>query len=166
MISALEIKRLLHKGCEAYLAHVIDTFAFEVNLENMLVVSEFSDVLPDDLPRLPPDRELEFRIEELPYSTPISIPSYKMAPMDLKELKIQLQDLVYKGFIRSSVSLWGAPILFVKKKDETMRLCIDYRQLNKITIKNKYPLQRIDDLFYQLQGASVFSKIDLRSGYH
>ena len=89
-----------------------------------------------------------------------------MAPMELKELKTQLQDLVDKGFIRPSVSPWGAPVLFVKKKNGTMRLCIDYRQLNKATIKNKYPLPRIDDLFDQLQRASVFSKIDLRSGYH
>ena len=86
--------------------------------------------------------------------------------MELKELKTQLQDLVDKGFIHPSVSPWGAPVLFVKKKDGTMRLCIDYRQLNKVTIKNRYPLPRIDDLFDQLQGASVFSKIDLRSGYH
>ena len=89
-----------------------------------------------------------------------------MAPIDLKELKDQLQDLLSKGFILPSVSPWGAPVLFVKKKDGTMRMCIDYRQLNKVTVKNKYPLPRIDDLFDQLQGASLFSKIDLRSGYH
>ena len=89
-----------------------------------------------------------------------------MAPTELKELKLQLDELLQKGFIRPSVSPWGAPVLFVKKKDGTLRLCIDYRELNKITIKNKYPLPRIDDLFDQLQGAGVFSKIDLRSGYH
>ncbi|KAL7003706.1 hypothetical protein U1Q18_052414 [Sarracenia purpurea var. burkii] len=89
-----------------------------------------------------------------------------MAPAELKELKVQLQELLDKGFIRPSVSPWGAPVLFVKKKDGTMRLCIDYRELNKITIKNRYPLPRIDDLFDQLQGAQIFSKIDLRSGYH
>jgi len=89
-----------------------------------------------------------------------------MAPAELKELSVQLQDLLGKGFIRPSVSPWGAPVLFVKKKDGTMRMCIDYRQLNKVTVKNRYPLPRIDDLFDQLQGASVFSKIDLRSGYH
>ena len=89
-----------------------------------------------------------------------------MAPSELKELKVQLQELVNKGYVRPSVSPWGAPVLFVKKKDGTMRLCIDYRQLNKVTIRNKYPLPRIDDLFDQLRGASVFSKIDLRSGYH
>lgn len=94
------------------------------------------------------------------------MPPYRMAPAELKELKVQLQELIDRGFIRPSVSPWGAPVLFVKKKDGTMRLCIDYRQLNKVTIKNKYPLPRIDDLFDQLQGAKVFSKIDLRSGYH
>ena len=130
------------------------------------MVCEFSDVFLDDLPGLPPNRELKFGIEVLPGSTLISIPSYRMTLMELKELKIQLQDLVDKGFIRPSVSLWDAPVLFVKKKDGTLRLCIDYRQFNRITIKNKYPLPRIDDLFDQLQGARLFSKIDLRSGYH
>ncbi|KAL4011129.1 hypothetical protein IC575_028176 [Cucumis melo] len=89
-----------------------------------------------------------------------------MAPAELKELKVQLQELLDKGFIRPSVSPWGAPVLFVKKKDGSMRLCIDYRELNKVTVKNRYPLPRIEDLFDQLQGATVFSKIDLRSGYH
>ena len=89
-----------------------------------------------------------------------------MAPVELKELKLQLQELLEKGFIHLSVSPWGAPVLFVKKKDGTLRLCVDYRQLNKMTVKNKYPLPRIDDLFDQLKGASVFSKIDLRFGYH
>ncbi|KAK5839326.1 hypothetical protein PVK06_008103 [Gossypium arboreum] len=89
-----------------------------------------------------------------------------MAPTELKELKAQLQELTDKGFVRPSFSPWGAPVLFVKKKDGSMRLCIDYRQLNKVTIKNKYPLPRIDDLFDQLKGATVFSKIDLRSGYY
>ena len=105
---------------------------------------------------LPPNRELEFEIEVLPDSAPISISPYRMAPIELKELKTQLQDLVDIGFIRPSVSPWGAPVLFVKKKDGIMRIFIDYRQLNKVTIKNKYLLPRIDDLFDQLQGASVF----------
>ena len=155
VISALEAQRLLLKGCESYLAHVVDTSIIEVKLENVPVVCEFLDVFPEDLPGLPPDRELEFGIEVLSGSAPISIPPYRMAPMKLKELKTQLQDLVDKGFIRPSVSPWGAPVLFVKKKDGTMRLCIDYRQLNKVTVKNRYPLPRIDDLFDQLQGASV-----------
>ena len=96
---------------------------------------------------------------------PISIAPYRMAPMELKELKKQLEELLDKGFIRPSTSPWGAPVLFVKKKDGSLRLCIDYRQLNRITVKNKYPLPRIDDLLDQLKGATVFSKIDLRSGY-
>ena len=111
IISALEVKRLLHKGCKAYIAHVIDTSISEVDLKNVSMVCDFSNVFPDDLPRLPPDRELEFGIEVLPGSTPIFIPPYRIAPMELKELKIQLQDLVDKGFIRPSVSFWGAPVL-------------------------------------------------------
>ena len=91
---------------------------------------------------------------------------YRMTPTELKELKSQLQELLDKGFIRPSVSPWGAPILFVKKKDGTLWMCIDYQQINKVTVKNKYPLPRIEDLFYQLKGAGVFSKIDLQSGYY
>ncbi|KAA0063211.1 hypothetical protein E6C27_scaffold205G00190 [Cucumis melo var. makuwa] len=123
-------------------------------------------VFRDDLSGLPPDREIEFTIELLPGTAPISQAPYRMAPSELKELKMQLQELVDKGYIRPSVSSWGAPVLFVKKKDGTLRLCIDYRQLNKVTIRNKYPLPCIDDLFDQLRGAGLFSKIDLRSGYH
>ena len=120
----------------------------------------------EELPRFPPQREIEFAIDVVQGATPASITPYRMAPMELKELKIQLQDLLDKGFIRSSVSPWGAPVLFVKKKDGTLRLCVDYRQLNKMIMKNKYLLPRIDELFNQLKGASIFSKIDLRSGYH
>ncbi|KAA3483601.1 DNA/RNA polymerases superfamily protein [Gossypium australe] len=126
-------------------------------VESVPVVCEFSDVFPEELPGLPPIHEVEFGIDLLPGTTPISIALYKMAPTELKELK---------GFARSSFSPWGAPALFVKKKDGTMRMCIDYRQFNKVTIKNKYPLPKIDDLFDQLKGATVFSKIDLRSGYY
>ena len=136
------------------------------DLGDIPVVRDYSDVFPDDLPGLAPDREIEFNIDLLPGTNPISIAPYRMAPIELKELKEQLQELLDKGFIRTSSSPWGAPVLFVKKKDGTMRMCIDYRQLNKVIIKNSYPLPRIDDLFDQLQGASHFSKIDLRSGYH
>jgi hypothetical protein len=115
---------------------------------------------------MPPDRDIEFIIELQPGTTPISKRSYRMPPNELVELKIQLQDLLDKGFIRSSASPWGCPALFVKKKDNSLRLCVDYRPLNVVTIKNKYPLPRIDILFDQLAGAKVFSKIDLRSGYH
>ena len=119
-----------------------------------------------ELPGLPPQREIEFSIDVVPGATPASITLYRMAPMELKELKLQLKELLKKGFIRPSVSPWGAPMLFFKKKDGTLRLCVDYRQLNKMTVKNKYLLPRIDDLFDQLKGASFISKIDLQSGYH
>ncbi|GMI67673.1 hypothetical protein HRI_000436600 [Hibiscus trionum] len=138
----------------------------DFSLPEMPVVSEFSDVFPEELPGLPPTREVEFKIEVQPGTNPVSITPYRMAPVELKELKKQIQELEDKGFIRPSISPWGAPVLFVKKKDGTMRLCIDYRQLNKVTIKNKYPLPRIEDLFDQLKHAAVFSKIDLRSGYY
>ena len=132
----------------------------------MPVVCEFADVFPEELPGLPPVREVEFGIDLIPGTAPISIAPYRMAPAELKELKSQLQELTDKGFVRPSFSPWGAPVLFVKKKDGSMRLCVDYRELNKVKIKNKYPLPRIDDLFDQLKGATWFSKIDLRSGYY
>ncbi|CAJ2662068.1 unnamed protein product [Trifolium pratense] len=166
LISALRANRLLRRGCQGYLAVVTNIQWGEGKLEKIPIASEFPDVFPEDLPGLPPDREIEFSIELIPDTQPISIPPYRMAPAELKELKEQLQDLLDKGFIRASTSPWGAPVLFVKKKDGSMRLCVDYRQLNKVTIKNKYPLPRIDELFDQLQGAQCFSKIDLRSGYH
>nr|GFC52770.1 putative reverse transcriptase domain-containing protein [Tanacetum cinerariifolium] len=127
---------------------------------------EFPDVFPDELLGIPPVREVEFNIELISGAEPISKAPYRMALIELKELKDQLQELLERGFIRPSVSPWGAPVLFVKKKDGSMRLCIDYRELNKITIRNRYPLPRIDDLFDQLQGAMHFSKVDLWSGYH
>ncbi|WMV45580.1 hypothetical protein MTR67_038965 [Solanum verrucosum] len=117
----------------------------------------------ENLPGVPPEREIDLGIDLLPETQPISIPPYRMAPAELKE---QLKDLLEKGFIRPSHFPWGAPVLFVKKKDGSLRMCIDYRQLNRVTVKNRYPLPRIDDLFDQLHGASHFSKIDLRSGYH
>nr|GFB53624.1 putative reverse transcriptase domain, aspartic peptidase domain protein [Tanacetum cinerariifolium] len=130
------------------------------------ISGSITDVFPDELPVIPPVREVEFNIELILGAEPISKAPYRMAPIELKELKDQLQELLERGFIRPSVSPWGAPIIFMKKKDGSMRLCIDYRELNKITIRNHYPLPRIDDLFDQLQGAMHFSKIDLRSGYH
>ena len=123
-------------------------------------------MFPEDLPGIPPEREIEFGIDLLPDTQPISIPPYRMAPAELKELKEQLKDFLDKGFIRPSISPWGAPVLFVRKKDSSLRMCIDYRQLNKVTVKNMYPFPGIHDLFDQLQGASYFSKIDLWTGYH
>jgi hypothetical protein len=130
------------------------------------VVCEYPDVFPDKLLGMPPDRDIEFAIELQPGTVPISKRPYRMPPVELAELKKQLQELLDKGFIRPSNSPWGCPALFVKKKDESIRLCVDYRPLNAVTIKNKYPLPRIDVLFDQLVGAKVFSKIDLRFGYH
>jgi hypothetical protein len=137
-----------------------------VPLKKIRVVREYADVFPNELPGMPPDRDIEFAIELQPGTTPISKRPYRMPPVELAELKKQLQELLDKGFIRPSSSPWGCPALFVKKKDESLRLCIDYCPLNAVTIKNKYPLPRIDVLFDQLVGAKVFSKIDLRSGYH
>jgi hypothetical protein len=115
---------------------------------------------------MPPDRDIEFAIKLQPGTTPISKRPYRMPPVELAELKKQLQELLDNGLIRPSTSPWGCPALFVKKKDESLRLCIDYHSLNAVTIKNKYPLPRIDAIFDQLVGTKVFSKIDLRSGYH
>jgi hypothetical protein len=129
-------------------------------------VSEFLDVFPKELPGMPPDREIEFVIELVPGTAPIFKRPYRMAANQLAELKEQLQELLDKGYIHPSASPWGAPVIFVPKKDGTQRMCVDYRSLNEVTIKNKYPLPRIDDLFDQLKGACVFSKINLRSGYH
>ena len=126
----------------------------------------FLDVFPEELPGLVPDREIEFEIELLPGTMPISKAPYQMAAAELKELKQLFQELLDKKFICLSYSLWRAPILFVKKKDGLMRMCIDYYELNKVTIKNKYLLPRINDLFDQLRGATVFSKIDLQSSCH
>ena len=124
------------------------------------------DVFPDELPELPPQRVVDFSIELHPSTSPISMNPHRMAPVELQELRFQLQELLDKGFIRLSTSPWGAPALFAKKKDKTLRLCIDYRQLNWVTIKNRYPLPRIDYFFDQLREARVYSKIDLRTGYH
>jgi hypothetical protein len=135
-------------------------------IQDIPVVCEFLDVFSEDLPGLPPERDVEFVIELKPDTAPISRRSYRMPLNELVELKTQLQDLLEKGFIRPSSSPGGCPAIFVKKKDQTLRMCVDYRPLNEVTIKNKYPLPWIDILFDQLTGAQVFSKIDLRSGYH
>jgi len=165
-ISYLKARKMISKGYIYHLVRVRDAEAKLPTLQSIPVVNEFPDVFPDELTGLPPEREIEFSIDALPDTQPISIPPYRMAPAELRELKVQLKDLLDKGFIRPSTLPWGAPVLFVQKKDWSLRMCIDYRQLNKFTIKNKYPLPRIDDLFDQLQGAKYFSKIDLCSGYH
>jgi hypothetical protein len=130
------------------------------------VTCEFSDVFPEDLPSMLLDQDVEFTIELQPSTTPISRWLYKMTPNELAELKVQLNELLDKGYIRLSSSPWGCPTLFVKKKDQSLRLYVNYRPLNTVTVKNKYPLSRIDILFDQLANAKVFSKVDLRLGYH
>ena len=166
LINAMTTSKMLRKGYQCYLALVVDRRQEGTRLEDIPIVKEFLDVFLDDFSGLPPDRAIDFVIELIPGTKPISIPPYKMAPTEFKELKAQLEELLSKGFIRPSSSLWGAPVLFVKKKDGSLRLCIDYRQLNRVTIHNQYPLPRIDGLFDQLHGSRVYSKIDLRSGYH
>jgi hypothetical protein len=134
--------------------------------EAIKVVSKFLDVFPDDLLGMPPERKVDFDIELIPGTALISKRAYRVSGPELVELKKQEDELLEKGYIRPSTSPWAALVLFVEKKDGMKRMCIDYRALNEVTIKNKYPLSRIEDLFGQLRGASVFSKIDLRSGYH
>ncbi|GJY80248.1 putative reverse transcriptase domain-containing protein [Tanacetum coccineum] len=137
----------------------------EKRLEDVPIVRTFQGLLENFLD-LPPMRQVKFQIDLVPGAAPVARAPYRLAPTELQELSTQLQELSDKGFIRPSSSPWGAPVLFVKKKDGSFRMCIDYRELNKLTIKNRYPLLRIDDLFDQLQGSRVYSKIDLRSGYH
>ena len=166
LFNAMTASKMLRKGCQGYLAFVVDRRQEGTRLEDIPIVKEFPDVFPNDISGLPPDREVEFTIDFIPGTKPISIPPYRMAPAELRELKAQLEELLSKGFIGPSISSWGAPVLFVKKKDGSLRLCIDYRQLNRVTIRNQYQLPRIGELFDQLQGSRVYSKIDLRSGYH
>lgn len=166
IISALKLQSCIRKGYPLFMCSVQETREEEPKPKDIPVVNEFPDLFPDEIPGMPPERDLEFTIDLVPGTGPISKAPYRMAPAEMKELKTQLEDLLEKGYIRPSSSPWGAPVLFVKKKDGGLRLCIDYRELNNATIKNKYPLPRIDDLFDQLKGAGVFSKIDLRSGYH
>ncbi|KAA3484817.1 DNA/RNA polymerases superfamily protein [Gossypium australe] len=163
IVSALKAERMVRKGCEAFLAFISALEAKELTVKDVRIVKEFFEVFPEELPGLPPDLEVEFGIDLFPGTAPVSIAPYRMAPKELVELRAQIQELLDQGFIQPSVSPWGASVLFVKKKDGPMRMCIDYRQLNKLTIKNKYLLLRIDDLFDQLRGTSVFSKIDLRT---
>ncbi|GKF88408.1 hypothetical protein Tco_0259285, partial [Tanacetum coccineum] len=122
------------------------------------VLQEFPKVFPEDLPGIPPTRQVEFRIDLIPGATPVARAPYRLAPSEMKELAEQLQELTEKGFIRPSSLPWGAPVLFVKKKDGSFRMYIDYKELNKPTVKNRYPLPRINDLFDQLQGSSIYKK--------
>lgn len=165
IISCLKVREYIRRDCQVFLAQLVKKDS-TVSIADHPIVCEYADVFPDDLPGLPPSRQTEFRIDLIPGAAPVAKAPYRLAPSEMSELASQIQELVDKGFIRPSFSPWGAPVLFVKKKDGSMRLCIDYRELNKLTVKNRYPLPRIDDLFDQLQGSCFFSKIDLRSGYH
>ncbi|GJW02311.1 putative reverse transcriptase domain-containing protein [Tanacetum coccineum] len=189
IISCTKTQKYMEKGFPIFLAHVtakeVEDKSEKKRLEDVPIVRDFPEVFPEDLPGLPPTRQVEFQIDLVPGAAPVARAPYRLAPSEMKELSEQLKELSDKGFIRPSSSPWGkgaendrfkrvvrelkskiAPVLFVKKKDGSFRMCIDYRELNKLTVKNRYPLPRIDDLFDQLQGSSVYSKIDLRSGYH
>ncbi|GJU08907.1 putative reverse transcriptase domain-containing protein [Tanacetum coccineum] len=165
-----KIREYMLKGFPILLAHVttyeVEDKSEKKRLEDVPIVQDFPEVFPEDLPGLPPTRQVEFQIDLIPGAAPVARAPYRLAPYEMKESPEQLKELSDKGFIRPSSLPWGAPILFVKKKDGSFRMSIDYRELNKLTVKNRYPLPSIDDLFDQLQGSSIYSKIDLRLGYH
>jgi hypothetical protein len=162
----LQLKKCYRKGCQIIAAHLAETPTDKVpNLEDYAVLEEFEDVLKE-VPGLPPRRDIDFSINIMPRAALVSKTPYRMSTLELKELQMQLEELLNKGYIHPSVSPSGSPVLFFKKKYGTSRLCIHFRQLNKVTVKNKYPLPRIDDLFDQLKDEKIFSKIDLRSRYH
>ncbi|GJW95577.1 putative reverse transcriptase domain-containing protein [Tanacetum coccineum] len=170
IISYTKTQEYMLKGCLVFLANVTtketEDKSEKKRLEDVPIVQDFLDVFHKDLPGLPLTRQVEFQIDLIPGAAPIAPAPYRLTPSEMKELSQKLKELSDKGFIRPSSSPWGALVLFLKKKDGSFRMCIDYRELNKLTVKNRYPLPRIDDLFDQLQGSSVYSKIDLRSCYH
>ncbi|GJU56575.1 putative reverse transcriptase domain-containing protein [Tanacetum coccineum] len=167
---AVIAQEYMAKGCQIFLAQISTKKEEDKSegkkLKDVLIVRDFPKVFPEDLSGLPPARPVEFQIDLIPGAAPVARAPYQLAPSEMKELLEQLQELSNKGFIRPSSSPWGAPVLFVKKKDGSFKMYIDYRELNKLTVKNRYPLPKIDDLFDQLQGSSIYSKIDLRPGYH
>jgi hypothetical protein len=161
------MKKFCRKGCPLYAIHVLESVEDDKpNLYDHPILIEYKDVFLEDVPSLPLRRDIDFSIELAPGAVSMSRTPYRMSTPKLVELKLQLKEMMEKGYIHHNVSPWGSIALFVKNKDGTLRLCIDYRKLNKTTIKNKYPLPRINDLFDQLRDASILSKIDLRSGYH
>ncbi|GKB94526.1 putative reverse transcriptase domain-containing protein, partial [Tanacetum coccineum] len=164
--NVITVQEYLSKGCDVFLAHItmkeVKDKSEGKRLEDMPIIKDF----PEDLSGIPPARQVEFQIDLVPGVAPVARAPYRLAPSEMKELAELLQELSDKGFIKPNSSPWGASVLFVKKKDGTFCMCIDYRELNKLTVKNRYLLLRIDDLFDELQGSSVYSKIDLRSGYH
>ncbi|GJW85034.1 putative reverse transcriptase domain-containing protein [Tanacetum coccineum] len=156
IISCTKAQEYLSKGCDVFLAHITTKEDKDKSegkrLEDVPIVRDFPKVFPEDLSGIPPARQVEFQIDLVPGVAPVARAPYRLAPSEMKELAEQLQELSDKGFIRPSSSPWGAPVLFVKKKDGSFRMCIDYRELNKLRVKNGYTLPRIDDLFDQLQG--------------
>jgi hypothetical protein len=157
----------MHRGGANFIAILaLNEKGVAEGLEHLPVVKELADVFPEELPGMSPERELEFTLDLNPGTKPIARTPYRMSTPELQELKMQLKELLDLGLICPSVSPWGAPVIFIQKKDGLWRLCIDYHQLNKATIKNQYLLPRINDLFDQMNGATVFSKIDLRFEYH
>ncbi|GJY60160.1 putative reverse transcriptase domain-containing protein [Tanacetum coccineum] len=159
LISCIKTERYISRGCQVFIAQVMEKMPDDKRLEDIPVVREFQ-VFPEDLPGLPPVLQIEFQIDLILGAAPVARAPYRLAPSEIQELSNQLQELADRRFIRPSTSPWGAPVLFVKKKDGSFIMCIDYWELNKLTVKNRYPLPRIDDLFDQLQGSSVYSKID------
>nr|GFA63970.1 putative reverse transcriptase domain-containing protein [Tanacetum cinerariifolium] len=145
-----QAQKYIENGCKLFLAQVTKQGSKEKRLEDAPVLRDFPEVFPDELPGISPPRQVEFRIDLIPGAAPVARAPYRLVPSEMKEFSEQLRELLEKGFIRPSSSPWGAPVLFVKKKDGSFRMCIYYRELNKLTIKNRYPLPRIDDLFDQL----------------
>nr|GEU38367.1 putative reverse transcriptase domain-containing protein [Tanacetum cinerariifolium] len=163
VVSCIKERKYIERGCHLFIAHVTEKEPKEKRLEDVPIIRDFPEVFPNDLPGISPPRHVEFRIKIVPRDAPVARTPYHLTSFEMKELSDQLKELSEKGFIRPSSSPWGAPVLFVKKKDGSLCMCIDYLELNKLTVKSTYPLLRIDDLFDQLQGSSVYSKIDLRT---
>jgi len=167
MISSNQAVKEIEAGANCFMIVAqTEKKSTEEQIPMIPVVDEHADVFPDEIPELPPSRDVDFIIDLIPRAGLVSMAPYRMVPTELAKLKKQIEDLLEKRFIRPSASPWGAPMLLVKKKDGNSRLCVDYRLSNKLIIKNRYSLPIIDDLLDQLRGATVFSKIDLRSGYH
>ncbi|GKD79412.1 hypothetical protein Tco_1342033, partial [Tanacetum coccineum] len=170
ILSCAKTHKYIKKGWPIFLAQITkketEDKSEEKRLEDVPIVRDSLEVFPEDLPVLPPMRQVKFQIDLVSSAAPIVRAPYRLAPSELQELSTQLEELSDKGFIRPSSSPWEAQVLFVKKKDGSFWMCINYRELNKLTVKNRYPLPRIDDLFDQLQGSRVYSKIDLRYVYH
>ncbi|GJU95771.1 reverse transcriptase domain-containing protein [Tanacetum coccineum] len=162
VISCIKARKYVERGCHLFLAHVTMKKSKEKRLEDVLVIRDFHEVFPEELPGLSPPRQVEFQIDLVSGAAPVAHAPYRLALSEMRELSVQLQELLEKGFIHPSSSPWGV----YEKKDGSFRMCIDYCKLNKLTVNNRYPLPRINDLFDQLQGSSVYSKIDMRSGYH